>query len=69
MARCLCCWIVVLSHCSRCLGNCSWARNGMVRGMFGLGGLRLRNLRAWLIIWSARLRPGSSRLDAMRRMA
>ena len=37
----------------------------MVRGMFGLGGVRLRYLRAWLMIWSARLRPGSSRLDAL----
>ena len=45
------------------------SRKGMVRGMFGLGGLRLRYLRAWLMIWSARLRPGSSKLDAIRRMA
>ena len=37
MARCLCCWIVVLSHCAQCLGNWSWAKNGTVRGDVGLG--------------------------------
>ena len=42
MARCLCCWMVVRSHCWQCLVKSSCARKGTVSGMLGLGGVRLR---------------------------
>ena len=42
MVKCLCCWMVVHSHCWQCLGKSSWAKKGTVNGMFGFGGVRLR---------------------------
>ena len=42
---------------------------GVGKGRLLFGGVRLRKVKAWLRMWRALLRPGSSRLVAMRRMA
>ena len=49
MANCLCWWRIVASHLWVSAWKLVCARNGMVKGRLLLGGVRLRELKAWLI--------------------